>query len=256
MRDHRLLCINSAGSAALSEPMESVVDTITEAEVSSSHKKDRKKSKRSKEDDAVDSKHDEASMDADTLSKKERKAQKKDKRNKKSAHGDTAMVLDGQGAEATSVDAKKSREKKRGKEKISKQEGTLDELSPIDQSTPLVVQPETSPSPSPKKKREKRPKDRVKNIPIEDASPSESATKKKKKARKNRTSFPDPDSDESLNLQAQKALDYAFTQFNAPKEWKFNKARQNWIIRNVFNVESVTMHFYLSHLGRSSLNLC
>lgn len=35
------------------------------------------------------------------------------------------------------------------------------------------------------------------------------------------------------------ALDYAFTQFEEPDNWKFNKARQNWIIRNVWSEEAV-----------------
>ncbi len=36
------------------------------------------------------------------------------------------------------------------------------------------------------------------------------------------------------------ALDYAFTQFEEPDSWKFNKARQNWIIRNVWSEEAVS----------------
>lgn len=37
------------------------------------------------------------------------------------------------------------------------------------------------------------------------------------------------------------ALEYAFLQMNRPSKWKFNKARQNWLIRNVWNPEAVSL---------------
>ncbi|KAH6915410.1 hypothetical protein BKA70DRAFT_576163 [Coprinopsis sp. MPI-PUGE-AT-0042] len=216
-------------------------------------KKKKKKSKKEKEtmevddDDTINPKFDESSNVADTSSKKERKAQKNDWKNKKSGTVDDSMDVDAQSPGdadpgVASVDVEKSKDKKKKKDKSrSKKEDAFDEPSPpVEESIPLVFDAEPSALPSPKKKREKRPKDRIKNKPVKDSSPSEATTKqKKKRARKNRTSFPDPEADESLNLQAQKALDYAFTQFNAPNEWKFNKARQNWIIRNAFSAESI-----------------
>ncbi|KAJ2933631.1 hypothetical protein H1R20_g3416, partial [Candolleomyces eurysporus] len=62
--------------------------------------------------------------------------------------------------------------------------------------------------------------------------------------RKNRPDFADPQSDESLDPQARKALDYAFTQFNDPSEWKFNKAKQNWIIRNLWSSELIPENYF------------
>ncbi|KAI0722978.1 hypothetical protein C8Q76DRAFT_721163 [Earliella scabrosa] len=64
---------------------------------------------------------------------------------------------------------------------------------------------------------------------------------KHKKKRKHRPSsgLPDPSEDESLTDQARKALQYAFLQFDDPSSWKFNKARQNWLIRNVWSDEAV-----------------
>ncbi|PFH52642.1 hypothetical protein AMATHDRAFT_46186 [Amanita thiersii Skay4041] len=44
----------------------------------------------------------------------------------------------------------------------------------------------------------------------------------------------DPSNDSSLPDQARKALEYAYLQYTSPSEWKFNKARQNWLIRNVW----------------------
>ncbi|KAF8917819.1 hypothetical protein CPB85DRAFT_141310 [Mucidula mucida] len=61
----------------------------------------------------------------------------------------------------------------------------------------------------------------------------------KKKKHKNKTGLLDPSEDSSLSEQAQKALSYAFTQFRHPKRWKFQKARQNWLIRNAWSAESI-----------------
>ncbi|KAI9001272.1 hypothetical protein BD414DRAFT_526503 [Trametes punicea] len=67
----------------------------------------------------------------------------------------------------------------------------------------------------------------------------EESRKPKKRKRRTTSGFPDPTEDESLSEQAQKALHYAFTQFEEPHEWKFNKARQNWIIRNCWSEQAI-----------------
>ncbi|TEB35370.1 hypothetical protein FA13DRAFT_1337469 [Coprinellus micaceus] len=84
-------------------------------------------------------------------------------------------------------------------------------------------------SSSPKKKKSKS----------KSGSTSKSSPTSPPNPRKNRTDFPDPHGDESLTDQARKALDYAFLQFNKPSEWKFNKAKQNWLIRNVWSSEAI-----------------
>ncbi|KAF5370143.1 hypothetical protein D9758_001288 [Tetrapyrgos nigripes] len=63
----------------------------------------------------------------------------------------------------------------------------------------------------------------------------EADARPKKKKSKNKTGLADPSEDSLLSEQARKALEYAFTQFRRPKKWKFNKARQNWLIRNVWS---------------------
>ena len=35
------------------------------------------------------------------------------------------------------------------------------------------------------------------------------------------------------------ALHYAFCQFDDPASWKFNKAKQNWLIRNIWSQQAV-----------------
>jgi len=72
-----------------------------------------------------------------------------------------------------------------------------------------------------------------------------------KKKRKGATKISDPAQDKSLSEQALKGmfvntklgrefifhvgLSYAFSQYCNPAEWKFNKARQNWLVRNIWS---------------------
>ncbi|KAA1466114.1 hypothetical protein DENSPDRAFT_12536 [Dentipellis sp. KUC8613] len=74
----------------------------------------------------------------------------------------------------------------------------------------------------------------------EKSSGKEKKKSKKKRAEKEKlTDLPDPESDEALSGQARKALLYAYAQFNDPPNWKFNKARQNWLIRNVWSDQAI-----------------
>ncbi|TFK56100.1 hypothetical protein OE88DRAFT_1652705 [Heliocybe sulcata] len=72
-----------------------------------------------------------------------------------------------------------------------------------------------------------------------DEEEGERSKSKKRKRSKNHTTYPDPAEDGSPSEQASKALGYARSQFSDPETWKFNKARQNWLIRNVWSIESV-----------------
>ncbi|KAJ7507504.1 hypothetical protein B0H11DRAFT_1705475 [Mycena galericulata] len=82
-----------------------------------------------------------------------------------------------------------------------------------------------------KSEREKRRREDA----VDEELNEESTESQKKKHKKNKTGFPDPNEDSSLSEQASKALSYAFTQFRKPSKWKFHKARQNWIIRNIWS---------------------
>jgi len=62
---------------------------------------------------------------------------------------------------------------------------------------------------------------------------------KKKKRKAGCTDLPDPEDDASLGNQARKALTYAHQQFDDPTNWKFNKARQNWLIRNIWSNQAI-----------------
>ncbi|KAF8845748.1 hypothetical protein BDN67DRAFT_296660 [Paxillus ammoniavirescens] len=71
----------------------------------------------------------------------------------------------------------------------------------------------------------------------------------RKKMRRRDLPFPDPLENESLPEQSRKALSYAYQRFLDPKSWKFNKARQNWLIRNVWS-ESAIPEIYVPLLTK------
>ncbi|KIK08541.1 hypothetical protein K443DRAFT_85301 [Laccaria amethystina LaAM-08-1] len=90
----------------------------------------------------------------------------------------------------------------------------------------------------PLKKRKKHRRDAMEEAE-KDTRDATAEAPPKKKRHKNRTGLADPREDTVLSNQARKGLEYAFLQFHRPSKWKFNKARQNWIIRNVWSAENV-----------------
>ncbi|KAG6844109.1 hypothetical protein H0H87_009715 [Tephrocybe sp. NHM501043] len=114
------------------------------------------------------------------------------------------------------------------KDKQSKKRKREAELSPQDAED---IGEETS-----GKKSKKKSQRAEENEPDPTTSPDVVVPKKK---RKNKTGFPDPSEDTTLSEQSQKCLSYAFLQFHHPSKWKFNKARQNWLIRNIWSKEMI-----------------
>ncbi|KIK65514.1 hypothetical protein GYMLUDRAFT_38985 [Collybiopsis luxurians FD-317 M1] len=90
-----------------------------------------------------------------------------------------------------------------------------------------------------RKKKRKRDEEPLAEPETERTDPAEVEIEPKKKKSKNKTGFPDPAEETLLSEQARKALVYAFTQFRKPSKWKFQKARQNWIIRNIWSAENI-----------------
>lgn len=93
-------------------------------------------------------------------------------------------------------------------------------------------------SPKKKKKKSSTPE------PLEDAGAkqpkaNDEPKKKKKEKRAKDLDLSDPAKDDSLSEQASKALSYAYLQFSQPATWKFNKARQNWLIRNIWSEKAI-----------------
>ncbi|KAF8138257.1 hypothetical protein EV363DRAFT_1313517 [Boletus edulis] len=55
--------------------------------------------------------------------------------------------------------------------------------------------------------------------------------------------YPDPAIDESLAEQSRRALSYAYERCRGIETWKFNKARQNWLLRNVWSEQAVPENY-------------
>ncbi|KAF8631255.1 hypothetical protein AX15_002582 [Amanita polypyramis BW_CC] len=92
---------------------------------------------------------------------------------------------------------------------------------------------------SDKKEKESKKRKHAESLPADGdpASTPDTAGEKSQRPKKKKRSLKmiDPTKDESLSEPALKALSYAFFQYEHPTEWKFNKARQNWLIRNIWS---------------------
>ncbi|KAG0705404.1 hypothetical protein DFH29DRAFT_799930, partial [Suillus ampliporus] len=76
-------------------------------------------------------------------------------------------------------------------------------------------------------------------------TPSDSKPRKKKKGHcPPDLPFPDPSADESLSDQSRKALSYAYARFQDPPNWKFNKARQIWLIKKLWSEEMIPEKYF------------
>ena len=104
------------------------------------------------------------------------------------------------------------------------------------------------------------------------AEPKEEKRSKKKRRKESKSGLPDPEKDEELSEQAKKgtlfpcrlghgyqlnarnslALSYAYLQAEEPSSWKFNKARQNWLLRNIWSEESVSRSL-IFHILRAQI---
>ncbi|TFY69447.1 hypothetical protein EVG20_g3160 [Dentipellis fragilis] len=92
------------------------------------------------------------------------------------------------------------------------------------------------------KEKKKKSKSSVETTQADEKSDSKEKKKKSKKKRADKeklVDLPDPESDEALSDQARKALLYTYAQFDDPPNWKFNKARQNWLIRNIWSDQAI-----------------
>ncbi|KAI0370199.1 hypothetical protein BV20DRAFT_304056 [Pilatotrama ljubarskyi] len=164
--------------------------------------------------------------------------EKKKRKQDKSEAGPAQSLAEPEGTKPEKKSKKK--EKKKGKSK----DAEVEEESTQDASAEAVADKAAAHSEErSSKQREKKKKDKKRKQPAdEEGEEDQAAPTKPAKKRKRRTTtsgFPDPTDDEALTEQAQKALHYAFTQFEDPSEWKFNKARQNWIIRNLWSEEAI-----------------
>ncbi|CAA7260206.1 unnamed protein product [Cyclocybe aegerita] len=177
-------------------------------------------------------------LDAEAVSGTIRPKSKKHSKKEVSPSGEiepTTPALESQGEEPPNVFASTSGSSELQPEKARPKKYKAGKVPEVDGSVEVV--PVAS-----KKKEKKRKRWDVNSVDGKDVpkpdEPLEEVEPPKKK-HKNRTEFRDPRDDSSLNGQSRKALEYVFIQMNKPKKWKFNKARQNWIIRNIWSPENL-----------------
>jgi len=87
-----------------------------------------------------------------------------------------------------------------------------------------------------------------------DTDKEEPSKERRRKTTGSQTGISNPDQDASLTDQARKALAYAYIQFDDPAAWKFHKARQNWLIRNVWSDQTIP-ELYMPLLTRYLTNV-
>ncbi|KAF8076127.1 hypothetical protein FPV67DRAFT_1664428 [Lyophyllum atratum] len=170
------------------------------------------------------SRRDEQSSSSNTQHDSEAKTRKKSK------NASTADVVDIDVTEENnlpSTSAKKEKKMSKKRKREAEVEAEADEANKEEKDVDKKS-----------KKRSKRAREAEPDVAT---TPVVSTTK-----RKNKTGFLDPNEDASLSDQTQKCLVYAFLQFHRPSKWKFNKARQNWLIRNIWSKEMASRTFCIS----------
>ncbi|KIJ54037.1 hypothetical protein M422DRAFT_25021 [Sphaerobolus stellatus SS14] len=100
----------------------------------------------------------------------------------------------------------------------------------------------------PKKKKRKHKDSQDNGDEVDKADKSKKKKRKKKDVDSDPEIFPDPSGDEDLPESATKALIYVYSRVSSSPDWKFNKARQNWIIRNIFDDQSIPEIYFSSCL--------
>jgi len=99
----------------------------------------------------------------------------------------------------------------------------------------------TSDKTKPSRKRKRTTRDASLDAPADvevDATVEPEPRKNKKRNSIHRT-YPDPTTDEALSQQSCRGLSYAYERCQGVDNWKFNKARQNWLLRNVWSEQAV-----------------
>ncbi|KIJ70353.1 hypothetical protein HYDPIDRAFT_23468 [Hydnomerulius pinastri MD-312] len=118
------------------------------------------------------------------------------------------------------------------KEKKKKRKHQTIDEEEVETSAP---EPQEDAPPPEEKKSKKRKKSRKENLETTlEQVPEVTQTKKK-----TRCDHTDPSQDKSLADQNLKALSFAYERFQNPESWKFNKARQNWLIRNIWSDQAI-----------------
>lgn len=136
----------------------------------------------------------------------------------------------------------RKKEKKEKTKKILKHadedqhEGTALDGKVVHSNAIKVQTPEEAASKKKKKKRKAEEQS--------EEAPDGKPFKKKKGHRPSDLPSTDPSVDESLSEQSRRALSYAYARFEDPPNWKFNKARQIWLIKRLWSEEMIPEKYF------------
>ncbi|KAF9490538.1 hypothetical protein BDN71DRAFT_1454142 [Pleurotus eryngii] len=135
------------------------------------------------------------------------------------------------------TDGEENRSKKEKKKRKKNKDSIAEEevVQPVDDTAVPETPLDEDTTSKPKKKKSKKRDPSLSH----EADAIEEPVKKKR-----RRSKPDPAEDEALSEQARKALIYAHSYVRYPDSWKFNKARQNWLIRNIWSDELIPETYF------------
>lgn len=163
----------------------------------------------------------------------------KRKKKNKSYSGDMVheQLKDGSDQRKKEKTKKKLKHSDEGQHEETALDGQVEHLNNVEVQTPEEA---ASEKPERKKKKEKRKaKEQLEETP--DSKPS----KKKKGQPPPDLPFADPSVDESLSDQSRKALSYAYARFENPPNWKFNKAKQIWLIKRLWSEEMIPEKYFV-----------
>ncbi|KAG2058939.1 hypothetical protein BDR06DRAFT_875433 [Suillus hirtellus] len=104
-----------------------------------------------------------------------------------------------------------------------------------------VQTPEEAASDKPQQKKKKKKRKAEEQL---EETPDSKPFKRKKDHRPPDLSSTDPSVDESLSNQSRKALSYAYARFEDPPNWKFNKAKQIWLIKRLWSEEMIPEKYF------------
>ncbi|KAJ8592129.1 hypothetical protein M405DRAFT_764030 [Rhizopogon salebrosus TDB-379] len=140
-------------------------------------------------------------------------------------------VVREQSKDASKGDESRKEKKEKRKKKQHSDEGKKEAATKSDDTRVQTIGEPTSDKLQHKKRK------RSAEEQLEDSLSANKPRKKKKDHCSTDVLFPDPSSDESLSDQSRKALSYAYARFQDPPNWKFNKARQIWLIKKLWSEE-------------------
>ncbi|VDB83276.1 unnamed protein product [Peniophora sp. CBMAI 1063] len=159
------------------------------------------------------------------------KKEKKKRRKSEVAPMDVDTQVPAPTPTATPEAGPSTAEPKKEKRKKHKTDATA---APVEASPEPVVSTVEPVTPAKKEKKRKR-KD------AEDAMDVDTPAKPAKKSKA--SAIVNPSSDESLSSSAKEALLYAHAHHRDPAAFKFNKAKQSWLVRNMWKLDEIPENY-------------